>query len=72
MTKEQHNKILYGLLEQANLNDFRCEIIRMAYLIAKADQLDLMQALITRMPYSHPDYERLTELVNKAVADSEK
>lgn len=72
MTKEQHNKILDGLLEQVNLNDFRYEVIRMAHLITKADQLDLMQVLMMRIPYSHPDYEKLTEMVEKAVADAEK
>jgi hypothetical protein len=72
MTKAEHNKILDGLLGQLDMNRIKSEIIRMAHMIAKADQLDLMEELITQIPYSNPDYEQLTEMVNKAVADAEK
>ena len=72
MKKEEHNLILKELLEQVDLNDLRGEVVRMSHLIAKGDQLDLMGALMMRIPYKSPDYERLNAQVDKAVADSKK
>ena len=72
MKKEEHNLILKELLEQVDLNDLRGEVIRMSHLIAKGDQLDLMEVLMMHLPYKSPDYERLNAQVDKAVADSKK
>jgi len=67
MTKAEHNKILEDLWDQVNLNDFKAEIILMSHLVAKDHQIQLMMALINKV-----DCKRLTDLVNKAVADAEK
>lgn len=72
MTKAEHNKILEDLWDQVNLNDFKSEIILMSHLVAKDHQIQMMEDLIMRVPYKSPDYKRLTDLVDKAVADSKK
>ena len=72
MTKAEHNKILEDLWCQVNLNDFKDEIIMMSYLVAKDYQIQLMGALMQRVPYKSPEHKRLGELADKAVADSEK
>lgn len=72
MTKAEHNKILEDLWDQVNLNDFKAEIILMSHLVAKDHQIQLMEDLLMRVPIKSPDYKRLTDLVDKAVADSKK
>lgn len=72
MTKAEHNKILEGLWDQVNLNDFKAEIILMSHLVAKDHQIQLMEDLLMRVPLKSPEYERLAAQVEKAVADSKK
>lgn len=72
MTKAEHNKILEDLWDQVNLNDFKAEIILMSHLVSKDHQIQMMEDLLMRVPYKSPDYKRLTDLVDKAVADSKK
>lgn len=72
MTKVEHNKILEELWDQVNLNDFKAEIILMSHLVAKDNQIQLMEDLIMRVPLKSPEYDRLSGLVEKAVADSKK
>ena len=72
MTKAEHNKILEDLWDQVNLNDFKAEIILMSHLVAKDHQIQMMEDLLMRVPIKSADYERLSGLVEKAVADSKK